>query len=167
MKLFKHFVWVALTGGLLGCLGCSKAPEASSDPSTVGGPEAQPELRAAAAEAPGAEPGDSSVPVKHVDPEEAEKLLAENKQIVVLDIRTPREFSSGHIAGATNVNYNDPQFAKNLAALDKKRAYLVHCASGGRSTKSLEVLKEQGFENIYHLDGGLNLWKSVGKPVVK
>ena len=103
--------------------------------------------------------------VKNIDANEAEKLLKENKKIVVLDVRTPKEFSAGHIAGATNINFYDADFGKKLAALDKAKPYLVHCAVGGRSAKARELMKAQQFKSIYHLEGGIKAWEKAGKPV--
>lgn len=110
--------------------------------------------------------------VKHVEAPEAAKLLAEAakspaKSIAVIDVRTPEEFAEGHLKGAQNVDIASPDFAKNLAKLDPSKTYLVHCAAGGRSTRSLSVLDKLGFKSIIHLDGGLNSWKKAGLPLEK
>jgi len=112
---------------------------------------------------PSAEP---AAGVKHVDPAGAETLIHE-KQVVVLDLRTPEEFKAGHIAGATNLNFNATDFAQKLGQLDQDRTYLVHCASGRRSTTSLETFKKLKFKSIIHLDGGIKAWEKAGKPVEK
>jgi len=117
-------------------------------------------LVAGAAEKPASDASD----VKHVDPKQAQPLIAE-KKVVVLDVRTPEEFKAGHIAGATNINFRAADFEKRVADLDKNKSYLVHCASGGRSTSCLSVLKKLKFESVYHLDGGINAWKKAGLPV--
>jgi len=106
-------------------------------------------------------------PVKHVDARAAAKLLKENKYMVVLDIRRAVELEDGHIAGAKNIDFYGKDFADQLKALDKEKPYLVHCASGGRSTKSLETFKQLGFKRVYHLDGGFNGWREAGQPVEK
>jgi phage shock protein E len=111
--------------------------------------------------------GKPATSVKNIDASEAAKLLDENKKIVVLDVRTPDEFAAGHIAGATNINFNDPKLKERIVALDKSKPYLVHCAAGGRSAKAREILKELQFQSIYHLDGGLKAWEKAGKPVVR
>ena len=103
--------------------------------------------------------------VKNVSPAEAGKLLQADPNITVLDVRTPEEFAAGHIAGAKNIDFTDPNFAKNLAALDKTKPYLVHCAGGGRSTQALPKL--EGFSAVYHLDRGFNGWQKAGLPVTK
>lgn len=104
--------------------------------------------------------------VKHVDAEAAAKLVAEGK-VTVLDVRSPDEFTEGHIKGAKNVNIMDKDFEKQLQAVDKTKPVLVHCQAGGRSTRSLPTLEKLGFTEVYHLDGGLNAWEKAGKPVAK
>jgi phage shock protein E len=103
--------------------------------------------------------------VKNVEADQAAKLLQENKKIVVLDVRTPEEFAAGHIAGATNLDFHNPDFEKKLSALDKTKSYLVHCAAGGRSAKTRDLMKKYQFQSIYHLEGGLKAWEKAGQPV--
>ena len=103
--------------------------------------------------------------VTNVTSEAAEKLLAEKKDMVVLDLRTPEEFKAGHIPGATNIDFLAANFATNLASLDKTKTCLVHCASGGRSTRALPVFQEQKFQSVMHLDGGFKGWQAAGKAV--
>ncbi len=105
--------------------------------------------------------------VRHVDAAGAQQLLATNPAVVVLDVRTPAEYVGGHIAGSTNIDFGGAAFATDLARLDRDRTYLVHCASGGRSTKSLAVLQKLGFRTVVHLDGGYNAWVKAGNPVQK
>jgi phage shock protein E len=104
--------------------------------------------------------------VQHVDPKQAQELIAD-KKVVVLDIRTPGEFNKGHISGAKNVDFLAPDFETRIDGLDKSKSYLVHCASGGRSTHSLPVLKKHDFRSVYHLDGGMKAWEKAGLPVEK
>ena len=112
------------------------------------------------------EPKKADTGVKHVNAKQAQKLVDE-KQVVVLDVRTSSEFKGGHISGATNIDFRTPDFEKRIGQLDKSKTYLVHCASGGRSTQSLPILKRQELKSVYHLDGGFNGWKKEGLPVEK
>ena len=125
-------------------------------------------LPLAAAEATGTPPtaAETTTKVKHATPADAETLI-QAKKVVVIDVRTPDEFKVGHIAGAKNIDFQGADFAKALGKLDRKQTYLVHCAAGGRSTKSLEVFKKLGFSKVVHLDGGFNAWEAAGKPVAK
>ncbi len=104
--------------------------------------------------------------VTHADAKEAAKLVAKN-EVVVLDVRTPGEFAAGHIAGATNIDFQAGDFSDRLAKLDREKTYLVHCAVGGRSTKALAQLSKLGFKHVVHLDGGLKAWQAAGNPVGK
>lgn len=103
---------------------------------------------------------------KNLRPQQAAQWLEADKQIVVLDVRTPAEFQAGHLKNAVNINYNAPDFEQQLAKLDKTKPYLVHCAVGGRSTKSLPVFKKLGFREVRHLDGGIQAWQRAQLPVV-
>lgn len=109
----------------------------------------------------------SAADSQNVTPDQAEKLLKEKKDVVVLDVRTPEEFKSGHIAGAKNVDFQSDDFKKQVAALDKSKTYLVHCAAGGRSSRALKVLDENKIGQVYHMDAGFSGWKEAGKPVAK
>lgn len=111
---------------------------------------------------PAESPSPSSWSVQNVTPVDARKLLAENKDVRVLDVRTPAEYAQGHIAGAVNVDFKAADFADQLAKLDKNTSYIVHCRSGRRSSNSLPILKEQGFTTVYHLNKGFNAWKDAG-----
>ncbi len=51
--------------------------------------------------------------------------------------------------------------------LKKTRRIILYCASGGRSALAVTTLKEMGFTNVAHLDGGLKAWKDSGKPIVE
>jgi rhodanese-related sulfurtransferase len=105
---------------------------------------------------------------KNVTPDEVEKLLSLDPKPIVLDVRTPEEFASGHIPGATNIDSGDPDFAKKVAALEaEKRPVIVHCAAGGRSARMLPTVTAQKFPAVYHMNKGFSAWSAAGKPVEK
>jgi phage shock protein E len=105
--------------------------------------------------------------VKDVTPDQAEKLLKERKDVVVLDVRTADEFKEGHIDGAKNVDAMGDSFRDQLAGLDRDKTYVLHCASGGRSTRVLKDMKALDFKSVYHMNGGMRGWQEAGKPVKK
>ncbi len=111
---------------------------------------------------------DSSQPnaaIRDIDVQEAASLLKQDATVVVLDIRTPQEFQQGHIADAENIDFRSPEFRKKIEVLGRDKPYLVHCASGGRSTRSLSVFEELQFKQVYHLEAGINGWLAAGQPV--
>ena len=111
-------------------------------------------------------PTAASAAYKNLSVDEFEQMAAD-KQNVILDVRTPGEFSAGHIAGAVNLDYNAPDFQEKAAALDKNKTYLVHCAVGGRSVRACEKLNHLDFPNLYNLPGGFKAWAKAGQPVEK
>lgn len=110
--------------------------------------------------------GTNVTEIVHVDAAGAAKMLAAG-DVVVVDVRTPGEYAGGHLAGATNIDFNASDFKQRLAGLDPARTYLVHCAVGGRSTASLPVFQSLGFKKVVHLDGGFRAWQAAGQPVAK
>lgn len=104
--------------------------------------------------------------ITHADAKTAAKLVGENS-VVILDIRTLAEFTNGHLAGARNLDFNSRDFESQLTALDKQQKYLVHCATGRRSTAALKLFKKLEFTSVVHLDGGIRAWVSAGHPVAK
>ena len=103
---------------------------------------------------------------KDIGVEEFAKLATDKKN-VVLDVRTPEEFAAAHIAGAINLDVNSPDFEKKVAALDKEKVYLVHCAAGRRSARACEEMTKLNFSKLYNLTPGFKGWQKAGKPVEK
>lgn len=96
-----------------------------------------------------------------------EEKIKEDKSIVILDVRTPGEFSEGYIAGAINKDYMNENFLNEIESLDKQKTYVVYCQGGGRQKNAADQLKSLGFENIYLLEGGFNAWQEQSKPIEK
>ncbi len=96
--------------------------------------------------------------------EVAEIVESPPADLVVLDIRTPEEFASGHIAGAINVDYYAPDFEAQLRELDLTVPYVMYCNSGNRSSNALPLMDSIGFAEVYELDGGIQAWYSAGNP---
>ena len=93
---------------------------------------------------------------KNISVDDAEKLLKSDPKVIVLDVRTADEFKDGHIPGAKNLDFFSDDFAKQIAALDKSRTYLVHCAGGGRSAKACKVIEKEQVPSVYHLNEGFS-----------
>jgi rhodanese-related sulfurtransferase len=90
-----------------------------------------------------------------------------DSEFVILDIRTPGEFKSGHLAESVLIDFYSQTFAENLSRLDKEKTYLIYCRSGNRSSKSLEIFKKLKFQKVYHMESGIRAWQSEGFSVVK
>lgn len=87
-------------------------------------------------------------------------------KIQLLDVRTTAEFGNGHLAGSMHADWlNKKQFAERVKHLDKKKPLLVYCASGIRSEQAANWFTEQGFAEVYNLQGGAAAWSRAGKPL--
>ena len=84
---------------------------------------------------------------------------------IVLDVRTPAEYASGHLAQAQNINIEASDFATQIATLDKNATYALCCRSGNRSGTALEQMTAAGFTHVYDLAGGIGAWQSMGGPM--
>lgn len=91
---------------------------------------------------------------------EVQKLLAQ-PQIVVLDVRTPEEFATGHLSQAQNLDFRAPDFAVRAAQLDPQKTYVLYCASGNRSSKAAVILKEKGVQKVINA-GAFNTLQEGG-----
>lgn len=99
--------------------------------------------------------------IKLVTPEEMQTLL-EQKDVQLVDVRTPKELEDGFIDNAQNIDFNSPTFDEDILKLDKSKPVVLYCKSGGRSAKCAEKLKAAGFIKIFDLDGGITKWKFKG-----
>ena len=84
---------------------------------------------------------------------------------IVLDVRTPAEYASGHLAQAKNIDIEASSFTNQIAALDKNATYAVYCHSGNRSGTALEQMTAAGFTHVYDLAGGIGAWQNMGGPM--
>ena len=102
-----------------------------------------------------------------VKPDEALAWLAKTPTAQVLDVRSQKEFATGHLANAIVIPWGDKDFiARAAKELDLKKPLFVYCRSGRRSTEAAAALAELGFTGLRHLDGGVLAWKAAGKPLV-
>ncbi|TPE42890.1 rhodanese-like domain-containing protein [Pontibacter mangrovi] len=86
-----------------------------------------------------------------------------NRKTVLLDVRTPEEYAGGHLDGAMLSDFRGGEFAKDMQNWDKDKVYYLYCASGNRSGKASEMLKQAGFKHIYDL-GGYQSLVEAGLP---
>ncbi len=103
---------------------------------------------------------------REVSARDAAGLIA-NLDPVILDVRTPGEFSGGHLEGAVLIPVQEIQKRLGELTAEKDRPVLVYCRSGNRSTVAAKVLVDAGFSQVVNLRKGINDWNREGLPVVK
>jgi thioredoxin len=82
----------------------------------------------------------------------------------LIDVRTPDEFSKGHLANANNYDWNGTEFDNQIAPLDKSEPVFVYCLSGGRSSSAANKMRSDGFTQVYEMDGGIMKWRGANLP---
>lgn len=85
----------------------------------------------------------------------------------VIDVRTPGEFATGHLAQAKNMDWNGGHFEHQVMSLDKTKPMFVYCLKGGRSASAAEAMRSMGFKEVYELEGGIEKWQAAKLPLTK
>jgi rhodanese-related sulfurtransferase len=102
------------------------------------------------------------------------KAMVEKGDVFILDVRTPDEFNSSHIKGATLIPVSNA-FGSSLssdrlleARIDEvpKKKILVYCRTGHRSNTASTILVNTGYSQVYNMIGGITSWIGAGYPVV-
>lgn len=83
---------------------------------------------------------------------------------ILIDVRTPEEFGSGHIKNALNINWNDDGFLSRFSSIDTSATLFVYCLGGSRSSSAAKALRANGYRKVYELKGGITNWRSAGLP---
>ena len=101
---------------------------------------------------------------QNLSPTDFQKKMNELPKAPIIDVRTPNEFNQGHLKNAINININDANFINLINKLDKSKPVFVYCLSGARSTNALNQMRNQGFNVVYNLAGGMMKWRAAGLP---
>lgn len=99
-------------------------------------------------------------PYRELSPMEAFQMMREERDLVVLDVRSISEFNSGKIKGARQMDVMQSNFETLAKGLPKEKTYLVYCRSGMRSARASKILCALGFPNVINLRGGYMNWQS-------
>lgn len=97
------------------------------------------------------------VTVTKISSEDAKKIMDEDKNIVILDVRTEDEYNSGHIENSILISVDDLEDNAEEILKDKDQKILVYCRTGNRSNTAGKTLNEMGYTNLYDF-GGINDW---------
>lgn len=91
-----------------------------------------------------------------------DRFVGSTESHLLIDVRTPAEFATGHIPGAINIPVDE--LANRLSEVPDSQPVVVYCRSGNRSAQAGRTLAQAGYTDIYDL-GGLNAWTAQGLPV--
>lgn len=99
--------------------------------------------------------------LKHLAAADFQKRMRESENPIVIDVRQPYEFQTGHIPDAVNIPLS--QLKSHLNNISKDREILLYCRSGMRSRQAARILGKNGYKHLSHLQGGIMSWD--GKTV--
>lgn len=89
-------------------------------------------------------------------PVDVKEQMKNNKNLQIIDVREPSEFSGGHIPGAKNIPLG--QLSLRYQEIDANKETAVICLSGGRSSRACEFLSGVGYAKIHNVMGGMSSW---------
>lgn len=101
---------------------------------------------------------ETSSSYKTISSKEAQQMIEDNKDALILDVRTAAEYESGHIPNAVNLSNEDIQAGKVDSLKDKSQLIMVYCRSGNRSRQAAQKLAELGYTNVVDF-GGIQSWQ--------
>ena len=84
---------------------------------------------------------------------------------ILIDVRTRDEYDLGHISNAINLDFYSDTFQDSILELPKNENIILYCRTNNRSTKTANILKENGFDNISVIKGGITEWVRNGNDI--
>jgi rhodanese-related sulfurtransferase len=104
-----------------------------------------------------------AAPYRDLSSLEAKKLMDRNRNVFLLDVRTPQERSQGYIAGSVLIPID--QVEKRISEIPRKKPVVVYCAVGSRSRAVAQALSAKGYPEVYNMRDGIAGWYRSGLPV--
>ena len=96
-----------------------------------------------------------------------ERIEQQDASMIILDVRTPEEFASGHIPGAINIPYTHLPARLSELPDEGDKDIVLYCVTGVRVERAVERMREQGYSRLLHLDGDMKAWDEKNRPKVK
>lgn len=85
---------------------------------------------------------------------------------IVIDVRTPEEFDTGHLDGSLNISWESAEFMEAVSTLDKSANYVIYCRSGNRAGQAIDMMASMGFTHLTNLGSVDEAAKATGIAVV-
>jgi len=98
-----------------------------------------------------------------IAPKELQARLQSTAAPVVIDVRSPAEYATGHIPGAVNIPFD--RVAERISEIDAPHGVALYCMVGPRARKGESALLAAGYSSVLHVEGGLLAWQESDLPV--
>lgn len=92
--------------------------------------------------------------------QQASELITSKPDLLILDVRTPQEYSEGHLKGSILIPVDE--INGRLNELGKDKEILIYCRTGNRSRTAVNILTTAGYHKIYHMKDGISVWMQQG-----
>ncbi|EAR02152.1 rhodanese-like domain-containing protein [Maribacter sp. HTCC2170] len=103
--------------------------------------------------------GCSQIKEKHITEVSQEEL----DKVVLVDVRTPKEYSQGHLENSILIDWMGDSFVEEFEKIDKEKTVYLYCRSGRRSADATKYLDSMGYKNVFNLTGGYIAWAEKSK----
>ena len=103
----------------------------------------------------------------NISASDLKKEIETNKNLIIIDVRTPEEVAMGTIPNSSIINFYDEDFEKKIALIQKDKTIAVYCKAGGRSSQAATILLKNGFSKVLNLEGGITAWEQMGYSITK
>jgi len=105
----------------------------------------------------------AGLPLAEVGQMSVHELNKRARDLQIVDVRSPREWKNGHVAGARHIFL--PELRKRIGELDRSKTTAVYCGSGYRASIATSIMKPEGFEKLWNVPGSWEAWKKAKLPV--
>lgn len=99
--------------------------------------------------------------LENLKPDQFKERVNQKSRVLLIDVREPHEFKSGHIPTAVNIPLS--QLSGRVKEVSAKNDILLYCRSGMRSKQAAKILKKHGISKMAHLQGGFLVWNGPTK----
>ena len=100
-----------------------------------------------------------------IDYENAKTILKNDRNAILIDVRSPQEYKENHLNGSINLPLYDLERNCDKIKYNKEDTLIIYCQSGNRSKRALKILLDQGYTHLYEIKGGLDAIWCVGVPL--
>lgn len=105
--------------------------------------------------------------VANLGPAEFLKKFENEKNAVLIDVRTDWEYKNGHLKNSKNIDWMNDAFMENMKDIPKEKVLYLYCHSGGRSSEAAQKLLESGYKQVYNMTGGFSAYSKAKLPYDK
>ena len=110
--------------------------------------------------------GNAMSGISDVIPTEATRLI-NHENAVMVDSRSEKDFKDGHILNAINIPVEELSERQNELQKYKERRVILYCNNGAESARALRILRQNGFEKLHCLKGGVHAWRNANLPLAR